>query len=110
VNDRIQVISFLNTAFTSIPIFNLLFVGVLVELCHDHEIDGAFHYDCPACRYENQSVANDPREIAGSTQSSFSLPGVGIYIPIQPVIRGQIVPTSHQSRAPPLSMQIFQQV
>jgi hypothetical protein len=36
-----------------------IFVGFVAGYCHDHEIDGSFHDNCPACQWEIQTYDND---------------------------------------------------
>jgi hypothetical protein len=45
-------------------------VTPLAGLCHNHEIDGAYHDDCPACRFGVQALGDDPRDSATSLSAA----------------------------------------
>ena len=51
----------LKILFTILFLFYFIAATPLASLCHNHEIDGDYHDDCPACRWEVQSLGDDPQ-------------------------------------------------
>ena len=95
----------MNAKLLFIVLFLIHFTAVtpLADLCHDHEIDGEYHDDCPACRWQVQALGDDPQAntVSLDVVNPFNPPGR--HHVIRPILqKDQILLPGDPSRAPPL--------
>lgn len=92
----------MKTLFLVFLLFDLALVTPIASLCHNHEIDGEYHDGCSACRFDLQTLGDDPEEIAISMDAKHSLTRSGGALEIQSICReDQSLLAIKLTRAPP---------
>ena len=83
-------------------LFHFIAVTPLASLSHDHEIDGEYHDNCPACRWEVQALGDDPQTntVFIDLVNPFYQSGRHYVIRLI-LLKDQSILTADHSRAPP---------
>ena len=96
----------MNSKLLFIVLFLIHFIAVtpLADLGHDHEIDGEYHDDCPACRWQVQALGDDPQANTVSIDVVKPFNPSDRHHVIQSILpKEQILLPGDPSRAPPFS-------
>ena len=88
--------------FIVLFLFHFIAVTPFASLCHNHEIDGEYHDDCLACRWEVQSLGDDPHTNTKFIVSAHMDQKVDQHCEISTILpKDQPLHNTDHSRAPP---------